>query len=144
MSRREYPVNVRFFAEANKADTERFATPIKLENPPRETFMQKIPVISERNVKAIFPFRADDGSLGCAFKLDDSGRINLDVVSTERRGTSLVAFIGTKQGSHQVIDMVIDRTVRDGIIVIQRGLTQGEVEAMRKQWPGWKKLKVES
>ena len=135
MSRREFAVNVRFFAEANKADTERFASPIELKNPPRSAFIEKIPSISERNVKAIYPFRAPDGTLGCAFQLDESGRINLEVLSTERRGTSLVAFVGTKQGTHQAVDMIIDRPVKDGIVTIQRGLTEAEVEAMRKQWP---------
>ena len=133
--RKEYPVQVRFFAEANRNDTERFATPIELRNPKRSTFIEKIPAISERNIKAIYPFRAADGTMGCAFKLDASGRVNLDVVSTERRGSSLVAFVSTKAGTHQVIDMVIDRTVKDGIITIQRGLTELEIVAITKQWP---------
>ena len=135
MGRKDFPVSVRFFAEANANDTEKFATPIKFANPPREGFIEKVPTISERNVKAIYPFPAADGTLGCAFQLDHSGRINLEVVSTERRGTSMVVYVGTKQGAHQVLDMVIDRSVRDGIISIQRGLTRMEIEAMSKQWP---------
>ena len=135
MGRKEFPVTVRFFAEANANDTEKFATPIKFANPAREGFIEKVPVLSERNVKAIYPFPAADGTLGCAFQLDHSGRINLEVVSTERRGTSMVVYVGTKQGAHQVLDMVIDRSVRDGVITIHRGLTQMEIEAMGKQWP---------
>lgn len=135
MGRKQLPFSVRFFTEANPNDTEKFATPIKFVNPPREGYIEKVPSISERNVKAIYPFPAADGSMGCAFQLDHSGRINLEVVSTERRGTSLVVFVATKQGARQVLDMVIDRSVRDGIITIQRGLTEREIDAMKKQWP---------
>ena len=132
---REYAVTVRFFAEAKAADTERFATPIELRNPPRAAFIEKIPTIHERHIKSVYPFPAADGTSGCAFALDPSGRLALDVVSTDRRGTSLVAFVSTKGGTHQVIDMVIDRTVKDGIITIQRGLTELEIAAITKQWP---------
>ena len=133
--RKEFAVTVRFFAEANRNDTERFSSPIQFRNPPRAAFVEKVPSISERNIKAVYPFRANDGTMGCAFRLDDSGRVNLDVVSTERRGSSMVAFVSTKGGTHQVIDMVIDRTVSDGIISIQRGLTELEIAAIVKQWP---------
>lgn len=133
--RKEYAVTVRFFAEANRNDTERFASPIVFRNPPRAAFIEKIPAISERNIREVFPFRANDGTMGCAFRLDPSGRVNLDVVSTERRRSSMVAFVATKTGTHQVIDMVIDRTVSDGIISIQRGLTDLEIAAILKQWP---------
>ncbi len=133
--RKEFAVSVRFFAEAQAADTDRFATPVELRNPPRPAFIEKVPTIHERHIKAVFPFAAADGTSGCSFALDASGRLALDVVSTDRRGTSLIAFVSTKTGTHQVIDMVIDRTVKDGIITIQRGLTDLEIAAITKQWP---------
>lgn len=139
--RKEMPVTVRFYAEARAADTERFATPIELRHPPRSAFIEKIPTIHERHIKSVYPFPAADGTSGCAFELDPSGRLALDVVSTDRRGTSLVAFVSTKGGAHQVIDMVIDRTVKDGIITIQRGLTELEIAALTKQWPAMKAKK---
>ena len=132
---KKYPVTVRFFAEANALDGSTFSNPIKFESARREGHIEKIPTVSERNIEAIYPFRAPDGTMGCAFKLDRSGTIALDVLSTERRGSALVAFVGTKKGVHQVIDMIIDRPVNDGIITIQRGLTTLEVVALRKQWP---------
>ena len=41
------------------------------------------------------------------FQLDPSGRLNLQTQSMENRGKSIVAFIGTKKATHQVIDMII-------------------------------------
>jgi hypothetical protein len=126
---------VRFFVEANAQDTEKFATPIKLLNPPRETYIEKTPTISERMVKAIYPFQAPYGSWGCSFQLDESGRIDLEVASTSRRGSSMIAFVGTKTGTHQVVDMLIDKPIRDGVITIPYGLTELEIAALTKEFP---------
>jgi hypothetical protein len=126
--------SVRFFAEANARDGRSFSTPMKLGNPPRDGFVEKVPSVHERQISSIFPFRAADGTWGCAFKLDNDGRINLEVVSTERRGTFLVGFIGTNKGQHRLPDMIIDRTVTDGIISVPHGLTDLEIAILSKQF----------
>src|SRR5687767_13402755 len=95
MAKKESPITVRFHAEANAHDTEKFAAPVPFKNPPRQGFIERVSVISERQIKAIYPFEAPDGSWGCAFMLDNRGRLALEVVSTQRRGSSLVAFIAT-------------------------------------------------
>lgn len=128
-------LTVRFHVEANAQDTERFSSPVQLRYPPRAAYIEKIPSLSERNIKAIYPFKAADGTWGCAFQLDNSGRVGLEVLSTERRGSALVVFTGTKTGSHQVIDMLIDRPIKDGIVTVQHGLTDLEMQALRKQYP---------
>ena len=128
-------VTVRFHTEANRLDGERFATPVQLRFPPRQTYIERVPSISERQIKAIYPFQAPDGSWGCAFMLDHSGKLNLEVISTERRGSSVVAFVSTKNGTHQVIDMQIDKVITDGIISIPSGLTEMEVGALQKAFP---------
>jgi hypothetical protein len=126
---------VRFFVEANSQDTERFSSPIQLKYPPRSAYIERVPVVSERNIKGIFPFSAPDGTWGCAFQLDPSGRLSLQTSSMENRGKSMVVYIGTKKGTHQVIDMVIDKPIGDGIITIQRGMSIGEIEALGKRYP---------
>lgn len=128
-------ISVRFYAEANKADTERFARPITFKHPPREAYVENIPTIHEKQIKAVYPFQAKDGTWGCAFALDNSGRLSLEVVSTERRGSTLVAFIGTKNGVHQAAELLIDKPVRDGLISIPSGLTELEIAAITKFWP---------
>lgn len=128
-------ITVRFFAEANPHDTEKFSRPITFHNPERQGFIESVPSIHEKYIKAIYPFQARDGSWGCAFQLDNSGRINLEVVSTERRGSYLVAFVSTKGGTHQVTELLIDKPIRDGIISIPSGLTEMEVGALTKAFP---------
>ena len=128
-------VSVRFFAEANQRDGEPFSKPVTMHFPERQAYIEKIPSISERSIKAMYPFQATDGTWGASFLLDNKGRIDLEVVSTERRGSSMVVFVVTKKGVHQVIDMIIDKPVRDGIISIPRGLTELEIAALTKVYP---------
>lgn len=124
-------VTVRFHTEANAQDGEPFTIPVMLQNPPRQAYLQKIPEFSEKNIKAVFPFAAPDGTMGCAFKLDQHGGMALTLLSTERRGTSLAAFVNGRQ----VLDMLIDQRVTDGIITIQKGLTEQEIAALRRKFP---------
>jgi hypothetical protein len=128
-------ITVRFFVEANKQDSETFSTPVTLKNPPRHAFIEKIPAVSERSFRAIFPFRAADGTWGCAFKLDDQGRLDLDTVSGSKRGYAIVPLIVTKAGHHQFSEMVIDRPVKDGIISIPNDVTELEMAELRKVYP---------
>lgn len=127
-------VTVRFHSEANRNDTSSFAAPLKLMYAQREAHMNKVPEFSERNIKAIFPWKTSDGTWGCAFKLNESGRIRLETISSDNRGAAMVVFIGTKQGMHQVIDMVIDRPITDGIVAVPRGITDIEMLVLKKQF----------
>ena len=137
------PVTIRFYAEANAQDTDKFASPIHLENPPRDAYIERIPVIHERMIKAIYPFKAPNGTWGCAFKLDHAGRIGLEMLSSSRRGTSLVAMLSTKAHSRILIDMLIDKPISDGIISIPYGFTELEIGVLSKEFPviGQKKKK---
>lgn len=132
---RKQGITVRFYAEANSRDGDAFSKPVKLLHPPRETFIERVPSINERNIKSMYPFEATDGTWGAAFLLDNKGRLDLTALSTQRRGSSLVVFVVTKNGIHQVIDMLIDRPVNDGIICIPRGLTALEIKALSQEYP---------
>ena len=131
---RKPPVTVRWHVEANGRDGQPFAVPVVYHYPERKGFMASIPAISERNVQAIFPYPAGDGTFGCAFRLDNFGRTALEEMTLSNRGASVVAFVATKTGTHQVVDMTIDTVIRDGIITIPRGLTEIEVRTLAKEF----------
>lgn len=128
-------VAVRFHVQANAQDTERFASPLHLENPSRDIFIEKIPSINERMFKAIYPFQATNGTWGCSFKLDEGGRIALSVLSTEKRGQTVVAMLSTKAHSRLIIAMLIDKPINDGVITIPYGLTELEIAVLSKEFP---------
>jgi hypothetical protein len=121
---------VRFHTEANQQDTEQFAVAISLQNPPRKVYMQKIPFLSENDVDAIYPFAAQDGTMGCAFKFNYHGTLELDTQSIMRRGTVILGYINGRF----VTDMLIDKRVSDGILTIPSGLTPVEIASLQKRF----------
>ena len=138
-------VSIRFHTEANPNDGEAFSIPVTLVNQRKQVYVSRVPDFSETQISKILPYHAKDGSWGCVFKLNPQGRIRLETMSGEIRGSALVVFISTKAGPRQVSDLIIDRPVSDGIITIPRGFTAFEIEALKKKFktvgekekPGW-------
>lgn len=128
-------VSVRFHPEVNPQDGSSFAMPVKLHYQRRDAHLSRVPAMNEKQIKAIYPFPADDGTWGCYFQFDEQGKIRLETMSGEQRNTALVLFVATKNGQHQVIDMLIDRTITNGALTIPRGLTPAEVVVMKTQFP---------
>ena len=77
-----------------------------------------------------YPYPAADGNYGALFQLDDHGRLALDALSIERRGSLLFIFINGRP----VTELQIDRRVSDGRIYIASGLTKADTELMKKDW----------
>lgn len=125
---KQYGVSIRFHAETTRQDTSTFTIPVTVEHPHREIYIDKIPDISERDIVAMYPFPAPDGTFGCTFKLDDHGTVGLETVSTEKRGYSLVAVVD----GHPIDQMLVDARVTDGIITIHHGLTPQQLLKMKK------------
>ena len=128
-------VTVRFHAEVNPNDGTSFAMPVNLQYQRRAAHVSRVPVFNEKQIQAIYPFEADDGTWGCYFQLDVQGRIRLETMSSEQMHTALVLFLGTKSGQHQVIDMLIDKPISTGAITVPRGMTAAEVVVMKEQFP---------
>ncbi len=137
-------ISVRFHVEAVGNAGGSFTMPVKFKNPPRESHMESVPFASERDIVAIYPVLHPDGNIGCAFQLDKSGTFRLETISTDRRGASIVAFIATKQGTHQIIDLPIDKPIRDGIVYLPTGITPGELEMLKKKFPLMKTAKKDA
>ena len=131
---RKPALTVRFHLESVGAAGAPFALPAKFRNPPRDGFIASVASISDRNIVAIHPTPGADGTWGCAFKLDQSGKFALETLSREHRGSSLVGFVSTKTGTHQLPELLIDRPVTDGIIYLPGGLTAAEIVALRKRF----------
>ena len=127
-------ITVRFHSEADKNDSDTFSIPVNLIYQRRQAYLSKIADISEKMIEKILPFPARDGTWGCVIKLNPQGRIRLENMSGQIRGSALVVFITTQAGNHQVVDMIIDRIVTDGIITIPRGISEIEVVLLKKKF----------
>jgi len=124
-------VSIRFHTEANPKSGSSFIVSAKMPDSDQPVTLSKFADIAEDDIVAIYPFPAADGTLGCAFKLDEHGRVSLDSISQQYHGTLLFAFINTRP----VAAMMIDRRVSDGILMIPRGVRPEEVALMRKSFP---------
>ena len=79
----------RVHAQANARDTEVFATSVRAQVSGKTVAIEKTPWISERDVIAFSPYPAANGTHGALFQLDEHGRVVLDTLSVERRGSLL-------------------------------------------------------
>lgn len=121
---------LRLHCEANPHDGNLFATQLVSKFTGRPVVIEKTATITESDVVAFYPIAAGDGSFGALFQLDDHGRLALDMLSVERRGSNLFVFVNGRP----ITELQIDRRISDGKIYVPSGLTSGDIAAMQKQW----------
>ena len=121
---------LRAHLEANANDGPVFSTPIRSPLTGRSAVIAKVPTISELDVVGFQPYPAANGTFGVLFQLNDHGKLALDTLSVERRGSSLWVFVNGRL----IDELQIDRRVSDGKLYIASGLTANDVELMKKQW----------
>ena len=122
---------LRAHLEGNANDGEVFASQIPSRTTGRNVFIQKAPVISENDVVGFKAYPAADGSFGVLFDLSDHGKLALDTLSVEKRGTYLYVFVNSKP----VAELQIDRRVSDGKLYVASGLSAADIDLMKKDWP---------
>jgi hypothetical protein len=120
----------RLHAQANPRDTEVFATSVRAQVSGKNVAIEKMPWISERDVIAFSPYPATNGTYGALLQLDEHGRVVLDTLSVERRGSLLFVFINGRP----ITELEIDKRVSDGKIYIPSGLTSADIKLMKKDW----------
>jgi hypothetical protein len=120
----------RVHAEANPNDAASFSASVRAQFSGKQVAIERIPRLSENDVVAFYPYQAKDGSFGALLQLDDHGRIALDALSIERRGSLLFVLINGRP----ITELQIDKRVSDGRIYIASGLTKADIELMKKDW----------
>ena len=123
--KRDPGIEIRFHAQTNGYDPT-FAAKVRLGNPPQEMIVEKIPLITEHDFLSFYPYRAADGSFSAVFKLDRHGSATLEELSADKRGQSLLVVVN----GQPLMSMVIDRTIKDGIIFIPGGLSEANIRAL--------------
>ncbi len=120
----------RVHVQGNPQDTAVFSTSVRAQLSGKEVAIEKMPWISERDVIAFSPYPAANGTYGALFQLDEHGRVVLDTLSIERRGSLLFVFINGRP----ITELAIDKRVSDGKIYIASGLTAADINLMKKDW----------
>ena len=123
-------VTFRVHAEANPNDTATFSSSVRALYSGKQVAIERMPRLSERDVVAFYPMSAGDKNYGALFQLDEHGRLALDALSIERRGSLLFVLINGRS----ITELQIDRRVSDGRIYIPSGLTKADIDLMKKEW----------
>jgi hypothetical protein len=121
---------LRVHAQANQRDTAVFATSVRAQVSGKDVAIEKMPRISEQDVIAFYPYAAANGTYGALFQLDEHGRVALDALSIERRGSFLFVFINGRP----ITELEIDKRVSDGRIYVPSGLASADIDLMKKDW----------
>lgn len=121
---------LRAHVEANANDGPVFSSQLRSPTTGRQVTIAKVPTISELDVVGFRAYPAANGTYGVLFQLNDHGKLALDTLSVERRGSSLFVFVNGRF----VDELQIDRRVSDGRLYIAAGLTPQDVELMKKDW----------
>ena len=124
-------VMVRLHAEGTVQEGETFVVPVTLINPPKQTFIRKVPIVTERDIEAFYPFTAPDGTLGSYFKLDADGTHKLNQHSIEKLDTLVVAMINGRVACA----MMVDKRVTDGILCFPSGFLPIEIAKLQTKFP---------
>ena len=110
-------------------DSAVFAQPVRSLSG-RDVFIDKTAWLTERDVKAFYPYRAADGSYAALLLLDDHGRTILDTLSVEHRLSFLFVFVNGRP----LTELQVDRRVSDRTIYLPSGLTETDIKLMNKDW----------
>jgi hypothetical protein len=119
-------VDIRIHALGTEAEAPTFAIPATLLNG-TPVFLQRMPLLSQREVKAIYPFVAADGSHGTYLRVDNHGSRLLQQHTMSRRGELLVVLVNGRQVSNLLVD--------DGIVSIPRGLSADDIDLLTSVFP---------
>jgi hypothetical protein len=130
-SKKPAPVSIRLFCEGNEKEGESFVTPVELTNPAKKVFLSKVPVVTERDFTAFFPFPGRDGMIGAYFRLDPHGADKMEEFTTEDRGKLAVIMVNGRVAAA----LKVDHRVTDGILFVPGGILPNEVELLQTKYP---------
>ncbi|MEI6493849.1 MAG: hypothetical protein WCO94_14975 [Verrucomicrobiota bacterium] len=125
------PVSIRVFCEGNEKEGESFVTPVELTTPQKRVFLRKVPIVTEKDFTAFYPFPGRDGVAGAYFRLDAHGSDKLDQFTTEDRGKLAVIMVNGRIAAA----LRVEERVKDGILFVPGGILPNEVALLETKFP---------
>ncbi len=123
---------IRIHGEGSPEDGAKFTIPVVLLDG-RKVFLSIMPLLTEHEITAVFPFHAADGTGGAYLRLDAHGSNLLTAYSMEKMGRG--SILAVMVNGHQVVDLIVDAPVRDGVFVIPSGLTMMDESHLVNSYP---------
>lgn len=125
------PLSIRLHAETGPEEGKSFVTPITLFSPPKETYIRKVPIITENDIVAFHAFPGKDGTIAAYFQLDRDGTHKLEGHTTASRDTVVVALVNGRVASA----LRVDRKITDGILYVPGGIRPHDILQMQARFP---------
>lgn len=125
------PVNIRLHSEGNEKEGDSFVTSVELTNPQKKVFIRRVPILTERDIKAFAPFPGRDGMIGAYFLLDPHGADKLEQFTTEDRGKLAVVMVNGRVAAA----LRVDSRVADGILFVPGGIMPNEISLLQAKYP---------
>ncbi len=132
----KYPVTIRLHAEAKETDSATFAVPVDLTFPKKHTWMDKVPIVNERDIVSFYPF-PNNGSIGAYFQLDADGTNKLAQHTMDKKDTLVMVLINGRLACV----MLCDKKITNGLMMIPYGFSPEEVLQLQTRYPTMSKEK---
>lgn len=123
-------LDIRIHAEGLASEAPTFAIPAKLLDG-RPVYLQRLPLITQSEIDAIYPFAAADGTQGVYLKLSMHGARLLQQFTMSQHGKLLIVMLNGRM----VSNLLVDRPIDDGIVCIPRSLTQEDITLLSSAFP---------
>lgn len=120
---------VSFHVEGDKSEGKRRVAEDTING--RTVYFKRMPVVTHKDMRGYWPFPADDGSWGAAFKLSKSGVRRLNTAGLTERKRLMRVVVNMKR----VDVLYIDKAPEDGMIVVWKGLTEEDLKKIEKMMP---------
>lgn len=106
--------------------------------PPKVRHFRITPELTQKQVVAYYPFRAeDDRSNGAVLVLGDTGQRRLFSATSTNQGKILLVKVEGRTADY----LMVDRPVRDGMILIAQGISDEVMALFDDEDMAWEKLR---
>ena len=98
----------------------------------KKRYFSRSPEFSTKDITAFSPFLSDNqNDYGIVFQLRKSGASRLENITMANQGKMLIAAVNGR-----VVDgVIIDQSVKDGVLVVWNGIQEGEIKEYDKLAP---------
>ncbi len=118
MGKKPDKMKLSFHIEGHKTDNPKMIFPYQTQA--KQMFFQRTPIANTKDLVALKPFPAEDGTFGAVFQLSQVGAKRLAAATTQAQGKWMLTLLNGKPTD----SVYINNPVRDGKLVIWQGLTR--------------------
>jgi len=123
MGKKQDKNQLTFHLQGDQTDGPKMVFPLPMGN--QKGFFRKSPLTFTKEILAYKPFFSDDGTAGATFAFSQAASTRIAALTTQNQGKWIVAMLNGRP-----VDFLrIDNPVRDGRLVIWRGIKESEIFA---------------